>query len=103
VKSIGLGAFAASELDKVFSGYQPSEKYVYLFCNGILNGINNADLIKMIQFCLRSTQLLIQGALVVLSQGIKWLTTHLHLLSRLRNMWSYTSTLPIRFHGVVLN
>jgi hypothetical protein len=30
------------------------------------------------------------------------LTTHLHLLPRSKNEWSYTSTPPIRLHGVVL-
>jgi hypothetical protein len=31
------------------------------------------------------------------------LTTHLHLLPRPNNEWSYTSTPPIRLHGVVLS
>jgi hypothetical protein len=31
------------------------------------------------------------------------LTTHLHLVPRSKNDWSYTSTLPIRLHGVLLN
>jgi hypothetical protein len=30
------------------------------------------------------------------------LTTRLHLVPRSKNEWSYTSTLPIRLHGVVL-
>jgi hypothetical protein len=34
--------------------------------------------------------------------GVK-LTTHLHLVSRSKNEWSYTSTSPIRLHGVVLS
>jgi hypothetical protein len=36
------------------------------------------------------------------SQGMK-LTTHLHLVSRPKNAWSYTSTPPISLHGVVLS
>jgi len=31
------------------------------------------------------------------------LTTHLHLVPRSKNAWSYTSTPPIRFHGLVLS
>jgi hypothetical protein len=31
------------------------------------------------------------------------LTTHLHLVPRSKNEWSYTFTPPIRLHGVVLN
>jgi hypothetical protein len=34
--------------------------------------------------------------------GVK-LTIHLHLMSRSKNEWSYTSTPPIRLHGVVLS
>jgi hypothetical protein len=34
--------------------------------------------------------------------GVK-LTTHLHLMPRSKNEWSYTSTPPVRLHGVVLN
>jgi hypothetical protein len=30
------------------------------------------------------------------------LTTHLHLVPRSKNEWSYISTSPIRLHGVVL-
>jgi hypothetical protein len=35
-------------------------------------------------------------------RGVK-LTTHLHLLPRSNNEWSYTSTPPKRLHGVVLS
>jgi hypothetical protein len=35
-------------------------------------------------------------------RGVK-LTTHLHLVSRSKNAWSYTSTPPIRLHGVLLS
>jgi hypothetical protein len=31
------------------------------------------------------------------------LTTHFHLVPRSKNEWSYTSTHPIHFHGVVLS
>jgi len=31
------------------------------------------------------------------------LTTHLHLVARPKNVWNYTSTPPIRLHGVVLS
>jgi hypothetical protein len=31
------------------------------------------------------------------------LTTHLHLVPRTKNAWSYTSTPPIRLNGVVLS
>jgi len=31
------------------------------------------------------------------------LTTHLHIVPRSQNEWSYTSTPPIRRHGVVFN
>jgi hypothetical protein len=31
-------------------------------------------------------------------QGVE-LTTHLHLVPRSKNAWSYTSTVPIRLHG----
>jgi hypothetical protein len=34
-------------------------------------------------------------------RGVK-LTTHLHLVPRSKNAWSYTST-PIRLHGVMLS
>jgi hypothetical protein len=34
--------------------------------------------------------------------GVK-LTTHLHLVPRSKNEWSYTFTHPIRLHGVVLS
>jgi hypothetical protein len=34
--------------------------------------------------------------------GVK-LTTHLYLMSRSKNAWSYTSTPPLRLHGVVLS
>jgi len=30
-------------------------------------------------------------------------TTHLHLVPSLKNAWRYTSTLPIRLHGMVLS
>jgi hypothetical protein len=36
------------------------------------------------------------------SRGVK-LTTHLHLVPRSKNEWSYTSTPPILLHGVVLS
>jgi hypothetical protein len=43
----------------------------------------------------------------ILSLGIKRqgreLTTHLHLMPRSKNVWSYSSTLPIRLYGVVLS
>jgi hypothetical protein len=51
---------------------------------------------------LGSTQPPIQWVLGVLSLGVK-LTTHLHLVSRLKNEWSYTSTSPIHLHFVVLS
>jgi hypothetical protein len=35
-------------------------------------------------------------------RGVK-LTTHLHLVPRSKNEWSYTSTPPIRLNGVVLS
>jgi hypothetical protein len=35
----------------------------------------------------------------ILSRGLK-LTTHLYLDPRLKNKWCYTSSLPIRLHGV---
>jgi hypothetical protein len=35
-------------------------------------------------------------------RGVK-LITHLHLVPRSKNEWSYTSTPPIRLHGVVLS
>jgi hypothetical protein len=35
-------------------------------------------------------------------RGVK-LATHLHLVPRSKNEWSYTSTPPIRLHSVVLN
>jgi hypothetical protein len=35
-------------------------------------------------------------------RGVK-LTTHLHLLLRSKNEWSYSSTPPIRLHGVMLS
>jgi hypothetical protein len=31
------------------------------------------------------------------------LTTHLHLVQRSKNEWSYTSTPPLHLHGVVLS
>jgi hypothetical protein len=31
------------------------------------------------------------------------LTTHLHLVSKSKNAWGYTSTTPIRLYGVVLS
>jgi hypothetical protein len=34
--------------------------------------------------------------------GVK-LTTHLHLVPRSKNAWSYTSTPPLRLHSVVLS
>jgi len=34
--------------------------------------------------------------------GVK-LNTHLHLVSRTKNVWSYISIPPIRLHGVVLS
>jgi hypothetical protein len=48
----------------------------------------------------------IQWVLGALSLGVKRpgvkLTTH-HLVPRSKNVWSYTSTLPVRLHGVVLS
>ena len=35
----------------------------------------------------------------VIHQGVK-LTTHLHLLIKVTNEWSYTAALPIRLHSV---
>jgi hypothetical protein len=43
----------------------------------------------------------VPGALS-LGLGVK-LTTHLHLVPRSKNEWRYTSTPPIRLHGVVLS
>jgi hypothetical protein len=40
--------------------------------------------------------------LSTLLRGVK-LTTHLHVVPRLKNAWSYTSTPPLPFHGVVLS
>jgi len=31
------------------------------------------------------------------------MTTHLHLVPRSKDAWSYTSTPPIRLHGVILS
>jgi len=31
------------------------------------------------------------------------LTTHLHVVPTSKNEWSYTSTPPVRLHGVVLS
>jgi len=31
------------------------------------------------------------------------MTTHIHLVQRSNNAWSYTSTPPIRLHGAVLS
>jgi hypothetical protein len=47
------------------------------------------------------TQPPIQWVPEAISLGVK-LTTHLHLVRRSKNAWSYTSTPPIRFYGVVL-
>jgi hypothetical protein len=41
-------------------------------------------------------------SLVVKRPGVK-LTTHLHLVPRSKNAWSYTSTPPIRLNGVMLS
>jgi hypothetical protein len=41
-------------------------------------------------------------SLEVKRKGMK-LTTHLHLLPRSKNAWSYASTPAIRFHNVVLS
>jgi hypothetical protein len=53
------------------------------------------------------TQPPVQWVLGALPLGVKRpdvkLTTHLHLVSRSKNMWSYTSALPIRLHGVMLS
>jgi hypothetical protein len=53
------------------------------------------------------TQSPIQWVPGALSLGVKWLgvklTTQPHLVLRLKNEWSYTSTSPIRLHGVVLS
>jgi hypothetical protein len=46
-----------------------------------------------------------------LYQRVRWfgrnfdvkLTIHLHLVQEIKNAWSYTSTPPIRLHGMVLN
>jgi hypothetical protein len=56
---------------------------------------------------LAPTQPPIQWVLGALSlgesgRGVK-LTTHLHLVPRSKNAWSYTSAPPIRFRGVVLS
>jgi hypothetical protein len=45
---------------------------------------------------------LIQWVPGAVSLGVK-LTTHLHLVPRSKNVWNYTSTPPVRFHGVVLS
>jgi hypothetical protein len=46
----------------------------------------------------------IQCATGALSLAVKLkLTAHLHLAPRSKNEWSYTSTPPIRLHGVVLS
>jgi hypothetical protein len=49
----------------------------------------------------------VQWVLGALALGVKWpgceLTTHLHLVPRSKNEWSYTSTLPIHLHGVVFS
>jgi hypothetical protein len=56
---------------------------------------------------LRPTQPPIQWVLGSLSLGAKRpsvkLTIHLHLVPRLKNVWSYTSTHPIYLHGMVLS
>jgi hypothetical protein len=53
------------------------------------------------------TQPPIQWVPGVLSLGVKRpgvkLTTHLHLVPRSKNEWSYNSTPPIRLHGVVFS
>jgi hypothetical protein len=41
-------------------------------------------------------------SLGVSGRGVK-LITHLYLVQRSKNEWSYTSTPPIRLHGVVLS
>jgi len=40
--------------------------------------------------------------LVLLGRGVKQ-TTHLHLVPRSKNAWIYTSTSPMRLHGVVFS
>jgi hypothetical protein len=56
---------------------------------------------------LRFTQPPIQWVPWALSLGIKWpgvnLTTHLHLVPRSKNAWSYTTTPPIHLHGGVFS
>jgi hypothetical protein len=53
------------------------------------------------------TQPPVQWVLGSLSLGVKWpgvkLTTHLHLVPRLKNVWSYTSTPPVHLNGMVLS
>jgi hypothetical protein len=56
---------------------------------------------------LGSTQPPIQWVTGALSLGVKRpgvkLTTHLHLVPRSKDEWNYTSTPPVRLHGVVLS
>jgi hypothetical protein len=58
------------------------------------------------RMALGPTQPPIQWVPGALSLGLKRLgvklTTHLHLVPRSKNEWSYTSTPPVRLHGVVL-
>jgi hypothetical protein len=56
---------------------------------------------------LRPTHPPIQWVLGILSLEVKQpgdvkLTTHLHIVQRSKNAWSYTSTPPIYLHGMVL-
>jgi hypothetical protein len=70
---------------------------------GRLKDIYNEELRNM----LGPTQPPIQRVPGALSLGVKRrggkLTTHLPLVPRSKNEWSYISTPPIRLHGIVLS
>jgi hypothetical protein len=53
----------------------------------------------------RSKKVRSVSTLSLLQLSLRWgmkLATHFHLVLRSKNEWSYTSTPPLRLHGVVL-
>jgi hypothetical protein len=72
---------------------------------GIATGYR-LDVDTMSRSALGPIQPLIQWVLGALSLGVKRPgreSDHLHLVPRSKNAWSYTTTPPIRLHGVILS
>jgi hypothetical protein len=76
------------------------------FCNNLGSGNGSHELLELHDIEVFNFELLYRNKEVSYScmyEGVFKSFRLLHLVPRSKNAWRYTSTPPVRFHGVVLN